>query len=115
MSSFIRVTSETIRSVAEATIPATYVSAGKLGTPLANPSRLVAFTNDTNAAMFVSDDGVNDKFFLAANSFKLFDLTSNRMNVENVFCYATGTQFWVRYASAPSSGSGFYLETLYGA
>lgn len=115
MSSFIRVTSEVIRTVAEASIPATYTSAGKLGTPLANPSRLVAFTNDTNGGMMISDDGTNDKYFLPPNSFKLFDLTSNRMSVENVFCYAAGTQFYVRYVSAPTTGSGFYMETLYGS
>ena len=104
------VTLDTIRTVAHGSIAATYAA---IGGPLTLPGRLVCFTNNTDGDMFFSDDGVNDKLFVAAGGFKLFDITTNRISKAPIWCFAVGTQFYLRYATVPSKNS-VYLEVLSG-
>ena len=99
-----------LRSLAFGSIAATY---NRVGTAFGHGVRLICITNNTNANMFFSIDGVNDYLFLPANSFKLFDLNTNKRLVDQLWVFPAGTQFFVRYSSAPSSGS-VYIECLYG-
>ena len=101
---------ETLRSLAFGSISASYAA---VGSPLANPCRIVCCTNNTAGDMFFSNDGTNDKLFVAAGSFKLFDITTNHRPVnEDDLVFATGTQWSVRQSTAPVSGS-VYVEALH--
>lgn len=101
---------ETLRSVGFAAIGASYVV---LGSAFSNPIRLLVITNATNGDLLLSLDGSTDHFFIAASSFKLFDFNTNRLLVDQMWVLPTGTQFYVKQSTAPSSGS-VYLEALYG-
>lgn len=101
---------ETLRSLAYTSISGSYAA---IGTPLSHPIRTICFINNTNGDMFVSDDGVNNKIFVARNSYKLYDLNSNRDGGDNrEFKYQKNTQFYVKQSSAPSSGD-FYMEVSF--
>jgi hypothetical protein len=101
---------DTLRSLAFGSISGTYAA---VGTKLTYPARLLVITNGTNGDLFLSTDGSNDMLFLAQNSFKLFDLSTNRLNVDQMFVVPAATQFYVKQSTAPSSGS-VYIEVIYG-
>lgn len=102
------ITIENLRSLAFGGISGTYV---QVGTGLLNPCKLICFTNNTDGDMFFSDDGVNNKLFVAASSFKLFDCDTNRLGSQIYWVFATGTQFWVKQSTAPTKGA-VYIEVL---
>lgn len=104
------VTFDTIRTLAFGSISGTYAA---VGVPLAHPVRLVCFVNNTDGDMFFSDDGVNNKLFVAAGAFKLFDIATNRFNSQNTWTIQQGTQFYVAESTAPSKGA-VYIECLWG-
>ena len=101
-------TIDTIRTLAFGSISGTYAA---VGVPLIFPTRLICFTNNTDGDMFFSDDGVHNQLFVAAGSFKLFDLNTNRLNQQQLWVFAIGTQFYVAESTAPSKGA-VYIECL---
>lgn len=101
-------TIDVLRTLAFGSISGTYAA---VGTPLIFPTRLICFTNNTDGDMFFSDDGINNQLFIAAGSFKLFDLNTNRLNQQQLWVFATGTQFYVKQSTAPSKGA-VYIECL---
>ena len=99
-----------IRTLAFGSIGATYTA---VGTSFAFQARIICFTNTTNQNVFFSMDGVTDQLIVTANSFKLLDVTVNHRPInQDDFCFAIGTQWYVRYAAAPSSGA-VYIEVVY--
>ena len=102
---------DTLRSLANGSISGSYAA---VGTALTSPCRIICFTNNTDKDMLFSDDGINDKLFVAQGAFKLFDLTTNKMATDGFFAIRSGTQFYVKQGAAPSSGS-VYIEVIYGA
>jgi hypothetical protein len=103
------VQADTLRSLAYGSIGSSFVA---VGTALSYPARIVCFTNECDTDMTISDDGSNEKFIIPKGSFKLFDLNSNRTNADQVWLYPAGTQFSVKYVSAPGSGL-VYVEVLH--
>jgi hypothetical protein len=101
---------DTLRSLAFGSISGSYAA---VGSQFANPVRLICFTNNTDGDMFFSVDGVNNNLFVAAGSFKLFDLTTNRTNQAQYWMLPIGTQFYVKQSTAPSKGA-VYIECLWG-
>lgn len=101
---------DTLRSLAFGSISGTYAA---VGGSFVHPVRLISLVNATDGAMFFSDDGINDKFFLPAGTFKLFDLTTNRFNSSQYWVLPAGTQIYVRQSTAPSTGA-VYVECLWG-
>jgi hypothetical protein len=103
---------DTLRSIAYGS---TSVSYAAVGTAFTHAARLVCFTNNTDGDMFISNDGVNDKLFIAANSFKLFDLTTNKSGGlgDGIFALPVGTIIYVRQSSTPTKGA-VYVEVIYG-
>lgn len=99
---------DTIRTLAFGGISGTYAT---VGTVFSFPVKLICFTNNTNGDVFFSDDGTNNKLFVAASSFKLFDFTSNRNALQPVWALPKGTQFYVKQSTAPTSGA-VYIECL---
>jgi len=110
MSNLQVVSFDAIRSLGEASIGATYSA---IGTALTHNCRLICFSNNTDGDMFISDDGVNDKLFIPAGGFKLFDLSTNKWQPAPVWVFQLGTQFYIRYNTVPSKGS-VYIECLWG-
>jgi len=106
----LKATLDTIRSVAFGSITNSYTA---LGTPLTHVTRLIRFINDTDTAMFISTDAVNNMLYLPAGSFILFDLTTNREASGDIFAFAKGTQFYIKYNTAPGARA-VYIECVYG-
>lgn len=102
---------DTIRSKAFGSITAAYTV---LGSALTVPWRMMRIVNNTNGDLFISDDGTNDKIFIPAGGFVLYDLNANELGNDDSrwFVLAAGTQLYVKYSSAPSSGS-VYAEGVY--
>jgi len=92
-------------------ILATYTT---IGGALTHPVRVFKITNNTNGDLFFSIDGTNDHLFVPANSFTLYDLSTNAPPVKNLdnLLLGIGVQFYVRYSTVPSSGA-VYIEVIY--
>jgi hypothetical protein len=110
MSNAQTVSFDTLRSLAFGSTSGSYVA---IGTPFLHPVRLICITNNTDGDMLFSVDGVNDMLFVAAGSFKLFDLCTNRYTVDQLWVLPIGTQFYVKQSTTPGSGS-VYIECLWG-
>jgi hypothetical protein len=108
MSNSQTVNLDVLRSLAFGSISGTYAA---VGTPLTFPARLICFTNNTDGDMFFSNDGVNNNLFVAASSFKLFDLETNRILQQQFWVFPIGTQFYVKQSTAPTKGA-VYIEVL---
>lgn len=91
----IVVTPDTIRSIDSATFTGTYQA---VGTALTRPIRLVKFINNSTVAVTLSWDGVNDNDFIPANSFALYDITSDKVKDDGWFIQQ-GTTFFVKGAA----------------
>jgi len=61
------------------------------GIPLGHSMRLLDFTNDTDAVIYISFDGINDNIALVPGSFRVYDVTSDQDTNER-FRYQNGTQ-----------------------
>lgn len=110
MASPYQATPETLRSVLNSSITNAFVA---LGSALAHPSRILTFVNTTDKDMLLSVDGTNSHFIVPSGSSKVLDLTANRRTNDFIFAFRAGTQFYIKYVAAPSSGT-FYIETIYG-
>ncbi len=103
---------DTLRSLGNSSISASYAA---VGTPLTVEARIICITNKTAGDMIFSVDDTNasGNLFLAAGTFKLFDLTANLVpGKDDNFVIAKGTQFYVKQVTAPSSGA-VYIELIY--
>ncbi len=105
---FNRATFAPLKTTTPASIGATYAA---IGTPLINPAVVLTFINNTNGDVVVSDDGVNDNLKLAANSFRVFDITTNSGNLLS-FMFAKGTQFYVKDGTTASTTGDFTIEIV---
>lgn len=70
-----------------------------LGTPLAHAASIVKLVNRSTGDVFVSTNGVDDMDIAPANSFFLYDETSNSPHTDNTYD-AAGTQYYVKGAGA---------------
>lgn len=101
---------EPLRSLAFGSISGSYAA---VGTPSANPIRIICISNNTEGDMLFSRDGSTDELFVAAGSFKLFDLQANMTPMkESKYVFDQGTQWYVKQSTAPVSGS-VYIEIIY--
>ena len=105
---------DALRSKAFGVITNAYTT---LGTALAQNWRMFRITNNTNGDMLISLDGTTDNLFVPANSFVLYDLSTNAPNVQDTdgFSMQIGSQFYVKYSTAPTGpvGGAIYVEGLY--
>ena len=103
-------TIDAIRSLGFVSISGAYAA---VGSPTTNAARLICFTNNTDGDMFFTYDPTVDQLFVAAGSFKLFDICSNRDDRNGVYLLPSSLQWSVKQSTAPSRGS-VYIEVLYG-
>ena len=107
MSNIVRF--DAVRSVPFGSITNTYA---QLGIPLEHPMRLLHFINGTDGDVMMSFDGTTNNFPVLADSFALYDLTSNQDTTES-FRYEKGTKLYIKYISVPTTGT-FYIVAVYG-
>jgi len=101
---------EPLRELPFVSISGTYAA---VGAETEHPTRLICFSNNTEGDMLFSRDATNNELFVAAGSFKLFDLQSNiNPNKEDRYVFAENTQWYVKQITAPVSGS-VYIEVIY--
>jgi len=102
---------DTLRSLAFGSISGAYAAVGSATTQTA---RLICITNTCDTDMFISTDGTNNMLIVPHGSFKLFDLNTNRLLLDQQFVLPINTQFYVKQVTAPGSGT-VYIEIVYGA
>lgn len=100
---------DSVRSVAFGSITASYVA---LGTAFSHEMRILHFINNTNGDVMLSFDGVNDNIPVIANTFSLYDFTSDQ-DANEKLRIQSGSQIYIKYIGAPSTGT-FYLAAVYG-
>ena len=106
------VTFDAIRTVANGSITSSYLV---LGAALTHPWRVFKITNNTNGDLLISLNGTTNNMFVPASSFTLYDLSTNAQTKHQMdnLQLAIGTQFYVKYSTAPNSGA-VWLEGLFG-
>lgn len=108
MSSKVQV--EPVKTTGFAAISGAYAT---VGVPTTHEIRLICITNSTAGDMYFTTDTSVDQYFIAAGSFKLFDLQANNYSkTDPKWVYEIGTQFYVKQIQAPVSGA-VYIECLY--
>lgn len=100
-----------IRELAFGSISGTYTT---VGAPLDFNWREFRISNTTDTGIYISANGTTDNFYLPANSFVLWDLSTNAqpVNVTDTFVLAVNTQFYARSDGSPSSGA-VRIEGIY--
>lgn len=103
-----RVVFEEIREKAFGDITASYTV---LGTPTSNYVRLISLQNFTDQNIYISFDGSTDHLKLPRNSFKLLDLSANKVRDDGLFI-AMNTQIYVKYESTLGGSGSVWAEVL---
>ncbi len=83
-----------------------------VGSPIGDFVRIIAFNNGMDEDLYVSFDGITDQLRMSPNSFKLFDISANKIRDEGLFL-AVGTQIFVREVSASVASGEFWIEILH--
>ena len=100
---------DTLRSLAFGGISGSYAV---IGAPLTYPANAFRIVNNTDGDIFVSDDGTNNKLFVPAGSFVLYDCGANKVTPADDLRKAAQTQFYIKQSTAPSRGV-VYVEVIY--
>jgi hypothetical protein len=100
---------EPIRTLAFGGISAAYASVGAVSE---HPIRAFCISNNTEGDMYFTTDTDEDQMFLAAGSFRLYDVQSNLNGRDSKNVLKKGTQFSVKQITAPVSGA-VYVELMY--
>lgn len=101
---------DNIRSLAFGGISGSYAVVGSV---FAHNARIVILNNGTNGDVLFTTNNTVDQIFVPQGSHVILDLTANRDSQSTVLALATGTQFYVKQVTAPSSGS-VYISVVYG-
>lgn len=111
-SNAVRARFENLRSLLFSSISGSYAA---VGGAFANPVRIVKVSNTTNANLLVSFNGTEDHDIVPANSFVLYDFTSNKANSADYLQLAQNGLVYVKQeSSAPTSGTA-YVTIVYAA
>ena len=118
MNNSIRVMCEPLRTVNNLVIhnagAGVYVSIDAVSPAISHPARMILLQNLTNASLMISDDGVNAKWPISANTSMILDLTSNASTLNGGWYYPEGTRFYVAQIEDPTDGD-LYLTVFYGS
>lgn len=103
------ISADALRSIGFGSIGASYLP---IGTAFSHAMRIIKVINTTDAGMIISYDGTTDNDYVPAGGFFLYDVTTNQVSNTSGWFFRNGTQVYVKYATAPSSGSVF-LSAFY--
>jgi hypothetical protein len=105
-----RVRYEPLRSILYSSITTGYLP---IGTPFANPVRILKVSNFTDQPMFISIDGITNHDVVAANSAYVYDFGSNKSDSAGLFEEPQHDQLYVKaVGTLPASGS-VYVTVIY--
>lgn len=87
-----------------------------VGQVLGHDAKWLMFYNLTDKTLLISTVGLDPgKLPIAANSFIIVDISSNRNDMGGTLTFAKGTQYYVKSESGVEPGTGvFYISMLYG-
>lgn len=102
----LKIRTEACKTLAFGSIVAGYTA---VGTPVGEASQIVHIQNHTDAMLWFSYDGVIDHFPLAAGSFLVLDITTNKDNAQGYFLQK-GTSLYVKRLGIPTSGSVYFTS-----
>jgi hypothetical protein len=105
-----RVKFDEVREIAFGDISGAYAT---VGTPIGDHVRILGFNNGMDEDLYISFDGQTDNLRIASNSFKLYDLSTNRIRDDGLFL-AVGTQIYVKEVSSSPTQGDFWVEVMYG-
>lgn len=97
---------ESIKSIDSATFTGSYQAIGSAST---HPARIFKIVNNSNVDVTISTDGINDKDFLPASTFVLYDIGTNRGNSASEINLPP-TQF---YAKSGAGTGSVYVVIMY--
>jgi hypothetical protein len=83
-----------------------------IGTPIAHPSRMLIFVNNTGILLFISWDGVHDHLALLPGATLILDETSNAVSQAELITVAL-TQFAARAPAGVAGTDNLYLSTFF--
>lgn len=104
-----RVQFDSVRELAASSMSGAYSS---LGTPTSDHTRLIILTNSTAQDIYMSFDGTTDHLRLAGNSFKLLDLSSNKIRDDGLFI-SSGTQIFTKFVSTTTAVGDVWVEVMF--
>lgn len=87
---------------------------GVVGTPLEHNWRAFRIVNATDGDMIFSLDGTTNNLFVPANTFVLYDISTNSAPLNNIdrLVFGINSQFYVKQSTAATTGS-IYIEGIY--
>jgi len=100
---------DTCRVLGFAAIAAGYTA---IGTPSDKEGRSLIIQNLTDATLWFSDDGVNNKFPLVAGASSVIDLSANQSYTRGFF-WPIGATLYVKQLGVPTTGN-VYFTIIYG-
>lgn len=101
---------ETLRSVAFGGIGANYAAVGGV---FNNPIRILKVSNETNASVLISMNGIDDHDIVAGNGVFVYDFTGNASAQAGVLELQAQKRIYVKQAgAAPTSGT-LYITAIY--
>ncbi len=104
-----RVNFDAIREIVAGSISGSYAA---LGVPTTGHARILSVNNATEQEVYITFDGTTDQLRMASNSFKLLDLSSNKVRDDGLFI-AVGTQISVRFVSTTTAVGAVWAEVMY--
>lgn len=110
LASSIRVRYEPLRSILFSGISGTYAG---VGTPFANPVRILKVSNLTNQNMIISLNGVDDHDVVAAGGFFLYDYASNKSEAAGLLEQPQGDRIYVKAESTLPASGRLYVTVVY--
>jgi len=85
-----------------------------LGIPLNVKPRIIGLNNGTNADIYISFDKSDNHLKLAANSYKVFDISANKIR-NNGFFIGKRKVIYVKYVSDIATSGSVWAEIVHGA
>lgn len=82
-----------------------------LGIPIVEHVRLLGISSSLNQEIYISFDGTTDHLRVSQNSFKLFDLSANKVRDDGLFM-EVGTQIYVKYVGTPGVSGTVWVEIM---
>jgi hypothetical protein len=108
--SSVRVRYEPLRSILFTDISGVYAG---IGTPFANPVRILKVSNLTNQNMLISLNGIDDHDVVAAGGFFLYDYASNKAQAAGLLEQPQGDRIYVKALSTPPASGSVYVTVVY--
>lgn len=99
---------EAVREIAFGSVGATYTA---VGGAITDHARLVRFVNTMNDEVYISLDGTTDQLRLAAGSFLLLDVSTNKIRDDGLFI-PVGTVFYVKEVGGGQTSGSVWIEVV---